>query len=326
MLTTYTTRIDSALEACLQEFTYPGPLYDPVHYLFVGGGKRVRPILTLLACEATGGNSDHAMSAALAVELLHNFTLVHDDIMDRSPIRRGRPTVHTAFDENSAILSGDVMMGMAMRMLERSAVQAPDPIGVISAFSTGLIEVCEGQALDMAFMQRTDVTADEYFRMIEQKTAKLLEMSVNIGARIAGAPSEQIEALRIFAREIGMAFQMQDDLLDLFGSEKFGKAPGGDLVEGKRTWLVLTARDRAAASEHQACAGILEEFFANNGIVRDRVPAMVECMHTLGVIDEAERWIRTTTEDAFAHLHHLPDSHARDLLEHLAQQLMERKH
>ncbi|RPI65686.1 MAG: polyprenyl synthetase family protein, partial [Ignavibacteriae bacterium] len=170
MLTSYTERIEVALQQCLDEFTHPGSLYDPVHYLFVGGGKRVRPILTLLSCEAVGGNADHAMSAALAVELLHNFTLVHDDIMDRSPMRRGRPTVHTAFDENTAILSGDVMMGMAMRMLERSARHAPDPIDVITAFSTGLIDVCEGQALDMAFMTRSDVTADEYFHMIEQKT------------------------------------------------------------------------------------------------------------------------------------------------------------
>ena len=326
MLTSYTNRIDAALQQCLDEFTYPGSLYDPVHYLFVGGGKRVRPILTLLACEAAGGNSDHAMSAALSVELLHNFTLVHDDIMDRSPMRRGRPTVHKAFDENTAILSGDVMMGMAMRMLERSARHAPDPIAVIGAFSTGLIEVCEGQALDMAFMTRSDVRADEYFHMIEQKTAKLLEMSVNIGALIAGAPSDQVEALRVFAREIGLAFQLQDDLLDLFGSEKFGKAPGGDLVEGKRTWLVLTARDRANSATSSACAGIMHDFFANNGIPRERVSEMVDCMTQLGVIDEAEALIRTTTEDAYAHLHHLPDTAARGLLEFLAKQLMERKH
>lgn len=325
-MTSYTAEIDAALASALNEFTDPGELYAPVQYLFEAGGKRVRPILTLLACEAVGGDRRHAMSAAVAVEMLHNFTLMHDDIMDRSPMRRGRATVHMKYDENTAILSGDVMIGMALRLLERSAEHAPQPLEVIRAFTTGLIEVCEGQSLDMSLAERHDVTVDEYFTMIDKKTAKLLEMSVAIGASVAGATSEQLGHLTTFAREIGIAFQMQDDLLDLRGSEEFGKAPGGDIVEGKRTWLILRTRDKArAAGPHMAsCAAVVDDFFANNGLPRERVADMAGCMHTLGVLEEAEAEIRRITEDAYDHLHALPVSPAREALEDLASKLVVR--
>jgi len=327
-LTSYIADVDAALASCLNEFAAPSELYGPVHYLFEAGGKRVRPILTLLACDAVGGDRAHAMHAAIAVELLHNFTLMHDDIMDRSPMRRGRDTVHVKYDENTAILSGDVMIGMALRMLERSAQHAPDPLRVVSAFTTGLIEVCEGQSLDMTLAERHDVTVDEYFTMIDKKTAKLLEMSVAVGGLIGGATDEQVEHLTTFAREIGIAFQMQDDLLDLRGSEAFGKAPGGDIVEGKRTWLVLRTRDkaRAAGPEMAACAVVVDEFFANNGLPRERVADMAACMQTLGILDEAEAEIRRITEDAHDHLHALPATPARDALEDLASKLVARTH
>lgn len=327
-MTSYTAEIDAALASALNEFTTPGELYHPVHYLFEAGGKRVRPILTLLACEAVGGDRQNAMSAAISVELLHNFTLMHDDIMDRSPMRRGRPTVHMRYDENTAILSGDVMIGMALRLLERSAQHARNPLRVIRAFTTGLIEVCEGQSLDMSLAERHDVTVDEYFTMIDKKTAKLLEMSVAVGGLVGGTTDEQLEHLTTFARELGIAFQMQDDLLDLRGSEEFGKAPGGDIVEGKRTWLVLRTRDnaRTAGAEMAACAQVVEEFFANNGLPRERVADMTQCMHSLGVLDEAEAEIRRITEDAFDHLHALPPSAARDALEELASKLVVRTH
>jgi len=197
---------------------------------------------------------------------------------------------------------------------------------VISAFSTGLIDVCEGQALDMAFMDRHDVTIDEYFSMIEKKTAKLLEMAVRIGALVGGGTTREIEALRTFARDIGISFQLQDDLLDLVGSEDFGKAPGGDIVEGKRTWMVLRVRDlsRADAADDPRCANITSDFFRLGGLPRERVPEMVDCMRRLGVLSEAEQLIHDITDDAYQHLHTLAPSPARDKLELLASMLVVR--
>jgi geranylgeranyl diphosphate synthase type II len=325
LLASYTEQIDQALTDCLAEFTTPAELYQPVQYLFEAGGKRVRPIICLLACEAGGGNRANAMSAAIAIELLHTFTLMHDDIMDRSPMRRGRPTVHVKYNENTAILSGDVMIGMAMRMLERSAELAPQPIRVIQAFTTGLIEVCEGQSMDMTFMERHDVTVDEYFTMIDKKTAKLLEMSAAIGVLIAGGSDAHLHHLTTFMREIGIAFQMQDDLLDLAGSPAFGKAPGGDLLEGKRTWMVLRMRDLcqmpSAQTGHRT---LIESFFAKNGLVPDQVPAMTAALTEIGVLAEAEQKIRSITEEAFQHLYQLPASPAREALATLAHRLMSR--
>lgn len=323
----YQQDVEQALRSALDEFREPRWLYDPVHYLFDGGGKRVRPVLTLLACEAVGGDRAAALPAAIAVELLHNFTLVHDDIMDSSEKRRGRDTVHVKWDTNVAILSGDVMMGMALRLLMRSAQHAPRPLDVIDAFSTGLIEVCDGQALDLAFMERRDVTPEEYFAMIERKTARLLEMSVAIGANVGGATNGRVESLRTFARDIGIAFQLQDDVLDIIGSEQFGKMPGGDILEGKRTWLMLECtrrvRERTDASEqHQQ---LLDAFYAGATLTKTDVPAVLAMLHEYNVITDATALVERYTNDAFAHLHALPSTPARDLLEGLGRQLMERR-
>ena len=222
MIESYQKAVDEALDKCLANFATPNNLYDPVHYLFEAGGKRVRPILTILACEIVGGTSEQAIPASVAVELLHNFTLVHDDIMDNSPMRRGRNTVHEQYDVNTAILSGDVMIGIALKHVEESAKYAKDPIRLMRAFSTGLIEVCEGQSLDVTLAEASDVKPDEYFTMIEKKTARLLEMSVAIGALIGQASEQQIDDVTTFAREVGIAFQLQDDLLDLHGISEGG--------------------------------------------------------------------------------------------------------
>lgn len=323
----YQHDVEQALRSALDEFREPTWLYDPVHYLFDGGGKRVRPVLTLLACEAVGGTRQAALPAAIAVELLHNFTLVHDDIMDSSEKRRGRDTVHVKWDTNVAILSGDVMMGMALRLLMRSAQHAPRPLEVIDAFSTGLIEVCDGQALDLAFMDRRDVTPEEYFSMIEWKTARLLEMSVAIGANVGGATNGRVESLRAFARGIGIAFQLQDDVLDIIGSEQFGKMPGGDILEGKRTWLMLECtrrvQERADASEQHR--QLLDAFYASGALTKTDVPAVLDMLHHHNVIADASILVERYTNDAFAHLHTLPPTPARDLLEGLGRQLMERR-
>lgn len=326
MFAPYLNDVEEALQSALNEFTEPAWLYDPLRYLFAGGGKRIRPLLTLLACESVGGSRDAAFPAAIAVELLHNFTLVHDDIMDSSLKRRGRDTVHVKWDQNAAILAGDVMMGMAMRLLMRSAHHAPRPLDVIDAFSTGLIEVCDGQALDLAFMERDDVTPEEYFTMIEKKTARLLEMSVAIGANVGGATNGRVAALRAFARQIGIAFQMQDDILDLTSPEAFGKQAGGDIVEGKRTWLMLeiarrVRQDNNASPEHIA---LITAFFANNGLDKEQVPSVIAMMQTYGVIANATALVESYTNDAYEHLNQLPQNTARDMLEALAKMLMKR--
>ncbi len=325
-LAPYLSDIERALRAALEEFIEPAWLYNPVHYLFEGGGKRVRPILTLLACEAVGGSRESALPAAVAVELLHNFTLVHDDIMDRSAQRRGRETVHVRWNESAAILSGDVMMGMAMRLLLRSARYAPEPLSVVDAFSTGLIEVCDGQAMDLAFMDRSNVTANEYFVMIEKKTARLLEMSVAIGANVGGATNGKVHALREFARNIGIAFQMQDDVLDITGSALFGKQAGGDIIEGKRTWLMLECAQRVrtdsmASAHHRE---LIEAFFGNNAIDRSLINDVVEMLNTYNVVRDASALVEQYTQSAFAALENVPSSDARELLAVLAMQLMRR--
>lgn len=333
-LNTYLEEIEGALLDVLSGYRAPHSLYDPVHYLFEGGGKRIRPLMTILACEACGGSRGDAMPAALAVELMHNFTLVHDDIMDSSAMRRGRATVHTKWDVSTAILSGDVMMGVAMRLLERSARVAPQPVDVFAAFSTGLIDVCDGQALDLELQTTQNASTDAYFEMITKKTARLLETSVALGAHIAGAGLPQVDTLRTFARDIGVAFQLQDDVLDLLGSDGFGKTPGGDIIEGKRTWLVLTAASRLRQNNERTVGiapstlaeyrAMMDAFEANHGLPQERVTDVRTMMEALGVIDDARAVVRNLTEDAFAHLHALPASTSRDLLQQLATQLMAR--
>jgi len=343
------SRFEAALNTFLDDYTAPAELYDPIHYIMKAGGKRVRPLLTLLSAQAVSRTSgthsqlplereqttivDNAMHAAIAVELVHNFTLVHDDIMDRSELRRGGPTVHMKWNESAAILSGDVMIGLATRALLRSASHAKQPLAVVDAFSTGIVDVCDGQALDLALMSRSDVSIDDYFDMISKKTAKLLEMSAVVGALVGGADEATVENLRAFAGGIGIAFQLQDDLLDLVGTEDFGKQHGGDIVEGKRTWLMLRAQVILADGDSiegdsiksQEFKSLSEQFFRDNGLPRERVHDVITMMNELGVVDEARALIERTTQDAFAHLHSLPHTPARDMLEALANNLVARK-
>lgn len=315
-------QIEAALAQALVQYRDPAELYDPVHYVLSAGGKRIRPLLVLLATEAVGGETTDAMNAALAIEMLHNFTLVHDDIMDRSSLRRGRATAHIQFDENSAILSGDVIVGIASKLLSASAQHSHNPSAVFEVFSQGFIDVCEGQALDVAFTKRTDVHPDEYFGMIERKTARLLETSVHIGALVGNGDLQHTNALRTFARDIGLAFQMQDDILDVEGSHGFGKTPGGDLIEGKRTWLMLRAHEKATDTPefHE----LVQTFFLHNGIAPSQVDRMRAHLVQSGVLAEGTAMVEKLTEEAFVHLHKLPDSTARQQLEELATTLMER--
>ncbi|MEM1134567.1 MAG: polyprenyl synthetase family protein [Bacteroidota bacterium] len=223
---------------------HPVELYEPLEYILEIGGKRLRPLLVLLGCYLYDEQYEKALKPALAVELFHNFTLMHDDIMDQAPLRRGRKTVHEKWSANVAILSGDVMLVKAYELLlnvDKNILHS-----VIEKFNQCACEVCEGQQLDMNFETETHTSIDEYLGMIELKTAVLLGFSLELGAIIGGCDSESARILREFGVNIGLGFQIKDDLLDVYGDQqKFGKQVGGDIIANKKTFLLLKALDDA---------------------------------------------------------------------------------
>ena len=237
---------ESALQQ-LQTPEEPELLYSPIIYSMSGGGKRLRPVLLLLTVDAFGGNVEEALPAGVAVEVFHNFTLLHDDIMDNASMRRGKPSVFAKWGGNVALLSGDTMLIIAYKYLARVGAKNLDR--VLNIFSDMAIEVCEGQQYDMDFESAEKVSAVDYIQMIERKTSALLSGSAMIGATIAGASDADIKLLYRFATELGLAFQLQDDLLDSYGDEALGKKIGGDILEGKQTYLMVQAMSRATEEE-----------------------------------------------------------------------------
>jgi len=219
----------------------PKNLYDPVSYILGLKGKRIRPILTLLTCDIFNDNQKDALDAALAVEVFHNFSLVHDDIMDEAPIRRGNQTVHKKWDLSTAILSGDVMLILAYQLFENYS--GDTFVSLAKLFSKTAIEVCEGQQMDIDFSKKVNVSAEEYLMMIEYKTAVLIGASMKMGAIVAGASEKDQNNIYEFGKNLGLAFQIQDDFLDTYGEEeKFGKKIGGDILENKKTLLFIRAK------------------------------------------------------------------------------------
>lgn len=228
----------------------PVELYEPINYTMSQSGKRLRPLLTLLACDLFGGDIEKALYPALAVEVFHNFTLVHDDIMDKAPLRRGKETVYQKWNSDIAILSGDTMFAMAYQY----ALQTDTDLvqGILKVFSKAAIEVCEGQQLDMNFESQQDVSIDDYLEMIKLKTAVLLGASLEIGAVVAKAKPEAIDQIYRFGIAMGLAFQLKDDVLDVYGKqEDFGKISGGDIATNKKTYLYLKALELADATDRQ---------------------------------------------------------------------------
>jgi len=233
----------------------PLKLYEPIQYTLTLGGKRLRPVLCLMGCEMYGGSCDQTMPAAIAMEVFHNFTLVHDDIMDNSPIRRGQPTVFKKWNTNIAILSGDVMFAKAYEFVAKLDTTNLKPI--LEIFTETAIKVCEGQQYDMDYESKSDVSIDDYLKMISLKTAVLIGASLKIGAIIGGASNEQAQALYDFGMNMGIVFQLQDDLLDVFSDvQKFGKKAGADIRAGKKTYLFLRALEILSPGER-------EEFYVN---------------------------------------------------------------
>ena len=291
----------------------PRSLYDPVRASIAYGGKRARPILTALSAGSHTPTSDW-LPAAVVVELLHTFTLVHDDIMDNATIRRGQPAIHVAYGLNEAILSGDVIVALAMECL----AQHPESKTMLAEFSIGFRGVCEGQALDEDFENRDDVSMKDYLTMIELKTSRIFELSAVLGA-IAGA-GVHIEELRRFARELGLAFQLQDDLLDLTGTAEFGKTIGGDILEGKRTALFVLAMDR-----YDTCSGaereLLDRLRERRSTVED-VPLIRELFKRLGVLDAVAGMVSHHADQAMEQLSVIQDSEMRENLFAYSKQII----
>ncbi len=235
------------IEAELKKIQYgtnPKELYEPIEYIMSLGGKRMRPVLVLTACDLFDGNPDKAISSAIAIELFHNFTLVHDDIMDNAPLRRGNKTVHEKWNNNIAILSGDAMIVKAYQQICK-ADTAQLPL-LLEIFSDTAIKVCEGQQMDMNYEKLNKVSIPQYIKMIELKTAVLLAGALKIGAIVGGAREQDANALYEFGRHIGIAFQLQDDILDVYANaDKFGKQKGGDIIANKKTYLLLKAMEMA---------------------------------------------------------------------------------
>jgi len=226
----------------------PKNLYKPVDYILQLGGKRLRPLLTLISADAFGTEAKKALHAALAVEVFHNFTLLHDDIMDQAPIRRGKPTVHEKWDINTGILSGDVMLINSYQYLEKYKAKTYKKLTAI--FSQTAVEVCEGQQYDMDFETRNDVNLSQYMKMIKYKTSVLVAAALQMGAIIAKAAQKEQKEIYNFGISLGLAFQLQDDYLDSFGNvATFGKKIGGDILENKKTWLYIKALETASKSD-----------------------------------------------------------------------------
>lgn len=274
----------------------PNGLYEPIDYSLSLGGKRIRPIMCLAACELFTDNYSKALPAALAIEMFHNFTLLHDDVMDRALLRRNKPTVCARWNNNVAILSGDAMMIEAYKLLSKT--DSPAFSLILNTFNQTAIEVCEGQQYDMDFEQKMDVTLDEYMEMIRLKTAVLLAGSIKIGALIGGAIDADTKLLYDFGIKIGLAFQLQDDILDTYGDEQsFGKAIGGDIMENKKTYLLISALNKATLQQRH---DLVDWIIATNPDRQTKIQAVRKLYDEIGVRQEAEKKIDDLFDSAMS--------------------------
>ena len=314
----------------------PYGLYEPIEYTLAAGGKRVRPQLAMIASQLFGGKDEEVLPAALALEVFHNFTLLHDDVMDKADVRRGRPTVHVKWNENTAILSGDQMLIEAYKLL--SGVPADKLPKVLQLFNKMATEICEGQQYDVDFESQEQVAIDEYLKMIRLKTSVLLANALQTGAYIAGADERAQEVLYEFGIHIGLAFQIQDDILDVWGDPKtFGKAVGGDISCNKKTFVYLEAvrrlgdeamRRKIKGDEARPAteAKSLEKWYSQ--VLEDntkKIAAVKEIFEQLDVRTACEKVVEDYTRKALALLEQLPQNEATEQLRQLANKLNTRK-
>ncbi|AYN66274.1 polyprenyl synthetase family protein [Euzebyella marina] len=309
----------------LKEYTIdkePVNLYEPVNYILNLGGKRLRPVLTLLSAELFGGDYRKALNAALAIEVFHNFSLVHDDIMDDAPLRRGKTTVHEKWNVNTGILSGDAMLISAYRVLEGYEPLIFQKLSRL--FSETALKVCEGQQYDIDFETREDVTIPEYLQMIEYKTAVLIGAALQMGAITAGQPENVQSDIYRFGLHLGIAFQLQDDYLDAFGNpETFGKQIGGDIIENKKTYLYLKTLEGGTDIQKKE---LLDLYSIQPVDPTAKIQTIKELFVECGSADATSEAIREYSNSAFAILEKLPVSkEKKDVLRQFGESLMVRK-
>ncbi len=300
----------------------PKNLYEPINYILKLGGKRLRPVLTLMTAEVFNEKAEIAMNAALSVEVFHNFSLVHDDIMDDAPLRRGKETVHEKWDLNTGILSGDAMLIMAYQLFEN---YEPETFRALAKlFSKTALEVCEGQQYDIDFETRDDVTIPEYLKMIEYKTAVLVGAAMKMGAIVAKASIEDQNAIYDFGRYLGIAFQLQDDYLDAFGNpETFGKQVGGDILENKKTYLYLKTLELGSSTDK---ISLVETVSSTSITDRDKVESVKALFKTSGAAEATQQSVKEYTDQAFEVLKTLNISEDKKQLFRLfGEQLMNRR-
>jgi geranylgeranyl diphosphate synthase type II len=330
LISDYRSRIDKRLSEYLTEETlranylkvngkYPSSLYEPLNYIMSGGGKRIRPLLMILACEAFGGEFEDAVDAAVAIEILHNFTLVHDDIMDNAATRRGKETIHKRWDVNTAILVGDELIGLSYRSLLKTRSRRIDD--VVRAFTDGVIEVCEGQAFDKEFETDNSISLDDYFLMIKKKTAELIRISSVIGSIIADAGNDEIKLISCYAKNLGFAFQIQDDLLDVIADEnEFGKKIGGDILEKKKTYPYLRALELSNKNDRDRLAELYLEGNENH----NKTGEVINIYKRSGAIESAKDEIKKYTLKANESLSRLKNEQARLRLKSFSDMLLNR--
>lgn len=300
----------------------PKNLYEPIHYILSLGGKRIRPVLTLMSAEVFNVAYDKALPAALAVEVFHNFSLVHDDIMDDAPLRRGNTTVHEKWNINTGILSGDAMLILAYQYFEKY-----EPVifrDLAKLFSKTALEVCEGQQWDVDFETRHDVTIPEYLKMIEYKTAVLVAAAMKMGAIIARTSEENANLIYDFGLNLGLAFQLQDDYLDAFGDPKtFGKQVGGDIIENKKTYLYLKGMEYANEMDKQELADLFSMQMEDNDA---KIAQVKEIFMNSGAAKATQQAIENYTFKAFETLQKMDISmDKKNILRAFGEGLMGRK-
>ena len=312
--------IEKELNDYLKQFEHHG-LYEPISYLLNIGGKRIRPIILLDAVKLFGGDKKAAIPLALAVEVFHNFSLIHDDIMDDAPLRRGKDTVHEKWDLNTGILSGDAMLILAYQLFENYEGNTFKDLAKL--FSKTAIEVCEGQQYDIDFETRNDVTIPEYLKMIEYKTAVLVGAAMKMGAIVANVSKEDQNSIYEFGKNLGIAFQLQDDYLDAFGNpESFGKQVGGDIIENKKTYLFLKALELSEGNIKEALIGFYNESLSNND---EKVAKVKQIFNDTGASEATKNAIENYTEKAFNVLESINIStDKKELLKQFGTALMNR--
>ncbi len=323
ILKKYSESIDHEIKEALSTIN-PQALLEASNHLTKAGGKKIRPSLAVLSCEAVGGKPEYALKTAAAIELIHTFSLIHDDIMDADDMRRGEPSVHVLWGEPMAILAGDIIFSKAFETVIRTETDNSSYKRVTQALETvvdSCIKICEGQACDMSFEGNFDVSESEYMEMIYKKTAALIAASTKAGAIIGGADEKQVEALAEYGRLIGLAFQIQDDYLDVVSDEEsLGKPVGSDIVEGKMTLMVVKALESASPEDKETLITILKE---NNP---ERVDEAIAIFEKYGSIEYTHQVALDNVQKAKDLLNIFEDSEAKDALILLADFVLERQH